>query len=760
MSISLNLSLSIGVPLVEMLESESLTLSLMSSGIHLSVRSSGESAANSATLRFDGLQSNVQPQVRISLDDNSDTVLEISYHPQRAMGRTHGFSGAAGDGIASISSDLIEAVSAVSRSAVGIHKLKSSEAVEAVRKSSHVVHKAEKIKTELKLARAELATALEKRAAVIADLQLQGDKYSRLHHLASSTVTSFCVPVVSEVMSTLEESGLAVTAEAVEGKKTEKIGRGHGRSSGSQEAMWDNLSRVADRAMTRVINRSFDYHVSVLVRQQDSENSAGQEGGRRSGGGGGNTGQIHLRVHLPARGAGPGSSKPVFVIGGHGVSYGNPVKYDRLLSHQSLLESSILEKCIRSGTTQEVVGTTQAVDLIGLSPAELASILDSGKKGAVVVGRGSSSGGGREPSAHADVLAGVSVGVVVQVICVPLLEPNGDVTGILRLVFPSDADERDSATRRGESMEHKQGEVALGLPLPLSDDVSYSFSRSLVRPMLEMVAHLGSAFMRINQRHAAQVNSLAASLHSMDDNKAHAEVIQQQLSRTRRMHRVVCREASVLLDPPMVAGGATGQDMRAAHPASLSPLAASQDVCLKLLTMLRTLLRGEGQALLIRDPSTEPVSYQVMYTGNALSWMGVEQGVFGVVSSSQGRTSLVETVLHSHKSLAIGDATKDSRHSPSLDGICSPGTPLVLVPLRGRGGAVVGVLLSARGKGGESFQTEDVVAAEMASSFGSVSLYWCQGMGTLHHKLSKNLNKMDQLEKAMRAMETGRKSSK
>ena len=42
----------------------------------------------------------------------------------------------------------------------------------------------------------------------------------------------------------------------------------------------------------------------------------------------------------------------------------------------------------------------------------------------------------------------------------------------------------------------------------------------------------------------------------------------------------------------------------AVHPATLTPMGASLDVCLKLLSMVRSLLRAPGQAILLKN-STE-----------------------------------------------------------------------------------------------------------------------------------------------------------
>jgi hypothetical protein len=230
----------------------------------------------------------------------------------------------------------------------------------------------------------------------------------------------------------------------------------------------------------------------------------------------------------------------------------------------------------------------------------------------------------------------------------------------------------------------------------------------------------------------------------------------QQLSRARKVHRVVCREAAVLLDPPL--NPYTRIDGEpVAHPASLTPLAASQDSCLKLLGMVRTLLRSEGQSLLLRDPGTDPVTYQVIYTGDSLHWAGIGPGTFGVVSSSSGfvsangtvRTSLAETAMHMRKTIQATNAPMDARYYAYVDGICDLGTPMLVVPMRGRGGAVVGVLIAARGKDAAAFGPEDIVAAEICSTLGALSLYWCQGMGALHHQLVQNSTKMARLEKQL-----------
>lgn len=324
------------------------------------------------------------------------------------------------------------------------------------------------------------------------------------------------------------------------------------------------------------------------------------------------------------------------------------------------------------------------------------------------------------------------------------------------------------------------------------------FSSTLAKPVSDMVTALKASLTRIaslqkqeNQR--KQTDSASKKIQTEAETRTQAtrqpnagqqhqkllnesaeqvELTLQQLSRARKVHRVVCREASALLDPPFLnsiigrsvqkgLNTSSGEDMRVGHPAALSPLAASQDCCMKLLNMIRTLLRTEGQSLLLRDPGTDPVTYQVIYTGDSLHWAGIEQGTFGVVSSSKGfvsnngtmRTSLAETTMHSRKPIQTPNAPMDPRYYAYIDGICDLGTPILMVPMRGRGGIVVGVLIAARGKDAQPFSAEDIVAAEICSTLGALSLYWCQGMGQLHHQLAQNTSKTVKLERMLEKLQ-------
>jgi hypothetical protein len=55
----------------------------------------------------------------------------------------------------------------------------------------------------------------------------------------------------------------------------------------------------------------------------------------------------------------------------------------------------------------------------------------------------------------------------------------------------------------------------------------------------------------------------------------------------------------------------------------------------------------------------------------------------------------------------------------------------------------------ARGKDGDAFSGDDLAAGEIAVSHGALSLYWCQGLGALHHILNKNVSRLQELESAV-----------
>ena len=180
------------------------------------------------------------------------------------------------------------------------------------------------------------------------------------------------------------------------------------------------------------------------------------------------------------------------------------------------------------------------------------------------------------------------------------------------------------------------------------------------------------------------------------------------------------------------------QERSVSHPALLAPLLATQDSCLKILSILTELLTTGGCALLLKgtyDPSdvrgaSVNVTYQAICTGNALSWYGLTPGVFGnvTIENTSLKThsahtphtphtqhtphtphiphapiSLVESCVLSGRTLDLPDGTADPRYSPVVDGSCLSESPYMVTPVRGREGAIVGVLVAARRRGAAAY---------------------------------------------------------
>jgi hypothetical protein len=361
-----------------------------------------------------------------------------------------------------------------------------------------------------------------------------------------------------------------------------------------------------------------------------------------------------------------------------------------------------VEKALLTGGVHETSNSLAQTDLVGIDRQAMALMFD-----------------GADPLSR------------VHVLCVALPDAPGDLVAVLRVVFPSDPSSSSSSG-------------AAGMYSP----------RHLVRPVMEMVMSLGCSVIHVSKQLERCRAEAKSACHQQQRASKDKEEALELLSRSRRMHRIVCREACTLLDPPLVGPG--GHAPRAVHPASLTPLAASQDSCAKLLSMARSLLRGEGQALLLRDPTTDPVTFQVIFSGNALTWNGVEQGSFGLAASA-AQSSLAEAAMHSHKTVAVDDGPNDPRYNALVDGACTALSPMLFVPVRGRGSAVVGCLIIARARGAAAFTLEDLGAAEMVASHAALALYWCQGLGSLHAVLTRNVTKMEELEKAVAAVQQGQR---
>ena len=320
----------------------------------------------------------------------------------------------------------------------------------------------------------------------------------------------------------------------------------------------------------------------------------------------------------------------------------------------------------------------------------------------------------------------------VVMMVLPLLTCAKQLDSVIRILFEYDADDAES-------------------------DAVLMHRFLVLRSFAEQVSSLGVPVSKFHHRHSELKHLEAASLKHKEHLKHSIENANASMSSVQKLQKQLCREALSLMDPPIAGiASSAGGNLVTNHPASLPPVMALQDTSMKVLSIARTVLKSEGQALFLHNPNTNPSSFQVIYTGNAISWVGMEQGRFGLVSSSaredESASSLVETVMKSRKSCCIDDVASDPRYSPNVDGSCPSKSPMIIVPVRGRSGGVVGTLVAVREQDSAPFSQNDVVAFDLLSAFSSISLYWGQGVGYMHDKLSKSMAKLESLEKAVSSL--------
>jgi len=559
----------------------------------------------------------------------------------------------ADDSLEEMFNEFAETVKLIFNEVIALQQSRSAEHVEADNRFNMIHQKSDKYKTELRSMKSELQIA----AKAITDLRSAIESHEKIRQYAITIINGFCAPAIREMSVMLEEVGAGNVESLFENKRVD------------MSWAWNGIARVADRAMARISNGTFSYHVSIVVKCKEpvEEVKDAKPAFRRTI----KKPQQFVQVY---DGLVTTSEKEVLPL------------FDENVKSNTV---SSLEKCLRSGGVHEMVNPSSPIDFVGMSQKTLDAIID-------------------EPVSHIRATDESKKSESLTAICFAIHESPQNILGILRILLPSEV-----------KIEQKLDNPVSSTALSNIDQ----FVRSVIKPVLEVVSSLGGTLVHVTSQELTKAQNLETFKQAFDLEKEKGEESELQLSRTKRVHSVVNREAGVLLDLPVVGTGST----RTLHPASLTPQQASQDSCLKLLSMIRTLLRSEGQALLLRDTTTDPVTYQVIVTGNALRWPGVEQGAFGVISNRTG-ASIAVAAMDTHKSIAVTDAPKDQRYGSLIDGSVFAGTPLLAVPLRGRGNAVIGVVLIARGAGSSPFATEDIAAAEMVATLGSLSLYWCDGL--------------------------------
>jgi cell division protein FtsL len=605
------------------------------------------------------------------------------------------------------SKEDIMASESKSAEVIGRNEELSSERAELERKCSELS------KTQSELSRDCQRLSKDCRASV-----LWIDKFRAL---ASMSLYKLCAPAASDIagllvgsIAELQQQQAPSPSSPAQRMKTVKE---------MNDWNYESIAKVLDRSIMRIGGGALVHHASILVRTAVTDSLSPEllqvrvfEGGKPS------SDAVHTIV---------ASKNEQTVLS----SYRSSKHAMQANAAASVVSESIVEQCLRHGGTMEVgEEMVQAIDLVGINYAALSTIFDSG------------------PSAKPTVSCSL---LCVSLHPVSAAGQQQASSAVIRILYQQPTGAAVDTARLVVDRVEMQKLRSLELEM---------FNASLLRPLVEIVATIGCAVMQVSSDLQRRSLVSEGAQDIAEKGRVETELSQLQLSRIRKLHRVVCREAGALLDPPLVGPvgiyTGTGEGMRAVHPAALTPLSASQDTCLKLLSVIRTLLRSEGQALLLRDNHTaaaDPAvaSYQVIYTGDCLVWAGIEPSAFGVITASgraAGRESLVESTMRSRRCLHTMNAPNDPRYYAYLDGICDLGTPVLMVPMRGRGGSVVGTLVAARGKGATAFSSEDVIAAEICSSFGALSLYWCQGMGSLHQQLLKNTHKMDKLEKLVKKL--------
>ena len=258
---------------------------------------------------------------------------------------------------------------------------------------------------------------------------------------------------------------------------------------------------------------------------------------------------------------------------------------------RAAVEQSALERCLRSKQSVEEPSATQSNDFIGLTKPQLDMLLSS------------DTGNNRSESVNS------LRSNPVNVLLVPIAESSGKLKMILRLLF---TESKTLALPTGDTSKTKSSSTVSTNTnaKAAAANGNAELIKSVFRNALQSAGTVGLMYLRLHylRNHSSIVVEQANAREN--ESRLAVESANNKMNRVLRMHKIVCREASALLDAPVVSSASSGS--HAVHPAALSPLVASQDVSLKVLTMIRSLLRTEGQALLLKDVTSTPSCYQVI----------------------------------------------------------------------------------------------------------------------------------------------------
>jgi hypothetical protein len=515
------------------------------------------------------------------------------------------------------------------------------------------------------------------------------------------------------------------------------------RTTVSSDEKWNSLCRTVSSVLARVIGNVFRMHVSVITSEPVPPGE-GRQGDER-----------YYKVIFGSKSVPPS----VYAV----------PSSPALPTSRS--DACLLEMCFQSGRTEEVLGSTSVADLIGTNATELSAILDS----------------------KADESTGSAKKNILRVICIPVLQSDDAIQAVVRLICPATPSDRAQrhpirGTHPSKGTTDSKSTNTLSMSsVTLSTNADPSIlsliHAELLRPLAELVVSFSSNMMSLQ---ASQASAAAACT------VAERVRLEDKLKRVWRINRVIGREVCTLLDAPTSTppSAATTQAKAAgpgdesecilpgegttptstmakanvnpkfSHPASCAPGDALADVLLRLMGMLRSLLRGEGQAVLIRsDDRASAIAFQVMYSGNKLSWAGSAQGSFIPLQYERASVphSIVLRAVREGKPQILDDVLGDACYDQRIDGIFNGSLketaraknngekiPCMYMPVRGRGGCVVAVLVSARGSG-DVFNADDAMIVEHVASLAAVSLYWCQGVAPMYRKMVRQRRQLNEL---------------
>ena len=679
--------------LADILNSESVLSALGECGVKVRLRydnvslSQRDSGGNALSSGNNGGGNFVQSF--IPLDDKGSVVAEISYDHAK---KSKHFSK---ELLIKYSNEIIDSFSIVVRNALTQQKIRQNFVDESL-----------VIKSENRNLKNEIIILTNiKNLLLIENEKLKG--------ITIGSISNYYLPYALDIMQYVNSDDVSSLEERV--------------------TCWDSICKICDRALSRLSNLSptFKYHFSIVVK--DGVVNIGPDYSSL------NRYDRTLKVNIfdggRSRRGGLGGDAHHIAGGAFGSAQD---------------ACSVIEHCLASGGFHESIGTSAPADFVGIDAGILSQIADSSGSSGVIS------------------LSG-NYGSQLNVVCHSIASVSDSTStvakdpymAVVRVVYLNDESASLMNMASGEAVNRNNYLSGEGSDSNSSNILSFDSSnlsnerliRLMLRPFIEMMSVMITiAYKAHNEKKNAfvlregQSDFLSEAKKSVSDSAL-------LLERSKRIYAVVRREAGILLDPPLPQqeGRVAALDKsRPAHPAVLKPAAATTDLCLKLLSMIRTLLRSEGQAVVMMDQS----ACKVVLSGNALSYDGVDQGaIYDISKSKLDESTLVETAMSSHKTLIVADALSDARYGASLDGRCVAGTPLLVCPMRGKGSAVVGCFIVARGCTAQPFDAEDVIAAELISALGSLAMFWTSGLSPLHHIISKNETNISDLEDAIRALQ-------